>query len=529
MRGVFFFFFLFLPYLIFSQDKGDAIIIGSIGSPRILIPILASDSASAEVCSFIFNGLLKYDEDLNLVGDLAQSWEIQEEGKVIIFYLRKGVFWHDGGEFTAEDVEFTYKKLIDSSVPTPYSGDFERIKNLEILDKYTVKIIYKEPFAPALSSWTMGIIPKHILEKEKNLLTSRFSRNPIGTGPYKFKKWIPQQKIELVVNENYFEKRPNIDRVIFRIVPDTATLFLEILAEGVDNAGLSPLQFLRHTNSPQFKKNYIKFRYPSNSFLYLGYNLTHPLFKDKRVREALNYAVNKEEIIKAVLLGEGEVSKGPFTPESWAYDSGFKAWDFSPQKAKMLLSEVGFEDKDGDGILEKRGKPFKFTIITNQGNLERQKVAEIIQAQLKDIGVKVEIKVVEWSVFIDEVIRKRKFEAVLLGWSLSRDPDIYDIFHSSKTAPSEFNFVGYNNKEVDRLLVEARRIFDRERRKKLYYKINKLIYEDQPYMFLYVPNSLSCLHKRFRGIKPAKAGYWYNFIDWWVPLKEQRYRIKLEG
>ena len=529
MKNFFFFIFSFLPYLVFPQDRGDAIIIGSIASPRVLIPILASDSASAEVCSFIFNGLLKYDKNLNLVGDLAQTWQTEEEGKVIIFHLRKGVLWHDGKEFSAYDVEFTYKKLIDPNTPTPYSGDFERIENLEILDRYTVKITYKEPFSPGLASWTMGIIPKHILEKEENLLSSKFSRNPIGTGPYKFKKWIAQEKIELVVNEDYFEKRPNIDRVIFRIIPDTATLFLEVLAQGVDSSGLTPLQFLKHSQAPQFKKNYIKFRYPSNSFLYLGYNLNNPLFKDKKVRQALNYAVNKEEIIKAVLLGEGKVSTGPFTPESWAYDPGFKPAEFFPEKAKTLLFEAGFKDEDGDGFLERKGEPFKFTIITNQGNLERQRVAEIIQAQLRNIGIKVEIKVVEWSVFIDEIIRKRKFETVLLGWSLSRDPDIYDIFHSSKTSPSDFNFVGYNNPEVDKLLVEARKTFDRQKRKQLYQRINRLIYEDQPYMFIYIPNSLSCLHQRFRGVKPAKGGYWYNFIDWWVPLKEQKYKIEFKG
>lgn len=158
MKKAFFFFFLSLTYLVFPQDKGDALVIGSIASPRVLIPILASDSASSEVCSFIFNGLLKYDKDLNLVGDLASSWEIKEEGKVIIFHLREGVFWHDGKEFTSEDVEFTYRKLIDPDVPTPYSGDFERIESFEVIDKYTVKITYKEAFAPALASWTMGIL-----------------------------------------------------------------------------------------------------------------------------------------------------------------------------------------------------------------------------------------------------------------------------------------------------------------------------------------------------------------------------------
>ena len=461
---------------------------------------------------------------MNLIGDLAETWDIEEEGKVIIFHLRKGVRWHDGVRFSASDVDFTYKTLVDPDTPTPYSGDFERIESLEIVDDYTVRITYKEPFAPALSSWGMFIIPEHILKGVDNLLSSDFSRNPVGTGPYRFKRWVSQEKVELRENQDYFEHRPNIDRAIVRDVPDTATLFLEVLKEGVDNCGLTPLQYLKHTKHPLFTRNYRKFRYPSNSFLYLGYNLDNPLFKDARVRRALTHAVDREEIIKAVILGEGIVSTGPLTPESWAYNEGMTAFEFSPEKARLLLKQAGWTDSNNDGILDKDGFPFKFTIITNQGNLERQKVAEIIQSRLKDIGVKVEIKIVEWSVFIDEVINKRKFETVLLGWSLSRDPDMYDIFHSSKTKEGEFNFISYKNEEVDRMLVEARRDFDVDKRKQLYYRIQELVYQDQPYMFIYVPNSLSCIHKRFEGIEPAKIGYWYNFIDWWVSLKNQRYK-----
>lgn len=509
---------------VFAQDYGDAFVSASIGDARTLVPILASDSASGDIVGMVFNGLVKYDKDINLVGDLAQSWDIEEGGLVIVFHLRKNVRWHDGRLFTAKDVSFTYEKLIDPSVRTPYSGDFERIKALEVIDDYTVKVTYKEPFAPGLASWGMSIMPRHLLEKE-DLGATRFARRPVGTGPYKFKSWKTQEKIELVSNHDYFEKRPYIDRYIYRVIPDAATIFLEVQTRGVDSAGLTPLQFSRQTDTPFFKKYYQKFRLPSFGYTYLGYNLLNPKFKDLRIRQALNFAVSKQEIIDMVLLGLGKIGTGPFIPDSWAYNKEVVPLPFDPQKAKELFGQAGWQDTDADGWLDKNGEIFEFTIITNQGNEERLKTAQIIQRRLKDIGVKVKIKVIEWSVFLTEFIDKKKFEVVLLGWSLSRDPDNFDIWHSSKTKEGEFNFISYKNEEVDRLLVEARQTFDQEERKNAYQRIHALIYDDQPCMFLYVPDSLIALHQRFQGVKPAPIGIGYNFVYWWVPKARQKYNI----
>ena len=519
--------FFILRGISLAQDYGDALVSGSIGDARSLIPILASDSTSAEICGMIFNGLAKYDKDIKLTGDLAESWEIKDAGLTIIFHLRKGVYWQDGTPFTAQDVEFTYQKLIDPLVRTPYSGDFKEVKSLEVLDPYTVKVAYQEPFSPGLSSWGIGIMPQHLLEKE-DLNTAKFSRNPIGTGPYKFKIWKSQERIELAGNKNYFEKAPYISRYIYRIIPDESTLFLELQAQGLDYSGLSPLQYQKQTNTPFFKENYRKFRLESFGYTYLGYNLSHILFQDKRVRQALNYAVDKNEIIKTVLLGLGKVCTGPFVPESWAYNQQVKEAEFSPIRAREILSECGWADHNNDGILDKDGRSFEFTILTNQGNLERQRAAEIIQARLKDIGIKVKIRVVEWSVFLTEFIDKRRFEAVLLGWSLGREPDCYDIWHSSKTKEGEFNFVGYVNPEIDRLLEEGRRTFDQAKRKEAYARIHQILYQEQPYMFLYIPDSLTAVSSRFQGIKPEPIGIGYNFIDWWVPKAKQRYKAVLQ-
>lgn len=517
--------FLFIALILLGfarPDYGDTIVVGSIGEPRTLIPILASDSASGAICSLIYNGLVKYDRDLNLVGDLAKEWEVSEDGLEITFYLRKGVRWHDGEAFSARDVEFTYKSLIDPDVRTPYSGDFEMVKTLEVIDEHTLKILYKEPFSPGLSSWGMNIMPRHLLKGE-DLNNTKFARSPVGTGPYKFKAWKTGERLELVSNHDYFEGRPYIDKYIYRVIPDQATLFLELRAEGVDYTSLTPLQFKRQTESDFFKENFQRFHFPSFGYTYLGYNLKDTRFQDLRVRQAINYAIDKEEIIRGVLLGLGRVATGPFIPESWAYNKKVEYARYDPDKARMLLKEAGWQDKDGDGILEKDGAKFSFTIITNQGNEQRKMALEIIQRRLREVGIEAKIKIIEWSAFVSEFIDKRRFEAVLLGWSLSLDPDMYDIWHSSKTREGEFNFVGYSNSEVDRLLLEGRRTFDQEERARIYHRVHEILYEDQPYLFLYVPESLPIVHSRFKGIEAGVAGIGHNFIKWHVPKSEQRY------
>ena len=506
-----------------SPSYGDAIVTASIADATTLIPIIASDSASHEICNLIYNGLIRYDKDLNIIGELAESWDIEDAGRVIKFHLRKDVLWHDSHPFTADDVRFTYERLIDPATRTPYSGDFKKIDIFETLDAHTIRIRYKEPFSPALSSWGMPILPKHLLEKE-DLHTTKYSRSPIGTGPYKFSAWRSGQQIVLKANDNYFRGRPYIDRYIYRIIPDTATMFLELQAQGVDFMGLVPLQYKRQTENDFFSKHYNKFRYPSFGYTYLGYNLNNEKFKDKKVRKALNLAVDKTALIDGVLMGLGRICTGPFVPESWAFNEDVLSDGYNPELAKRMLFQAGWNDSNGDGIIDRNGIAFEFTILVNQGNDSRKYAAEIIQHQLGLVGIKVNIQVMEWSVLITEFINKKRFEAVLMGWGLSRDPDCYDIWHSSKTREGEFNFIGYKNNEVDRLLEQGRRVFEQDARANIYQKIHQILYDEQPYMFLWVADSLPIVHKRFKNIKPAAAGIGYNFIEWYVPDEQIRYR-----
>jgi len=497
------------------ERNPNTFIESSIGDARRLNPIIANDSASGTINDLVFNGLVKYDKDTKLIGDLAERWTISNAGKTITFYLRKSVTWHDGVEFTAEDCLFTYQKITDPAVATPYSSSYMDVIKAEALGKHIFRVTYKEPFSPALESWAIGMLPKHLLVG-KDINTDPFNRNPVGTGPYKFREWVAGQKIVLDANDHYFEGKPHIDQVIYRIIPDSSTMFQELLSGGIDMMGLNPLQYLRKSETRRIKENYRKFRYPANGFTYLGYNLRNPLFADKHVRQALAYAIDRQAIIDGIVLGLGRPCTGPFSDVSWAYNRNAKSYPYDPERATRMLAEAGWTTSGTGGVLEKNGKPFRFTIMTNQGNNERIRAAEIIQQNCKKVGIEVNIRVMEWQAFLEQ-IDKRSFDAIILGWSMGRDPDIYDIWHSSKTKKGEYNFIGYNNAEVDRLLIEGRRTFDREKRTRIYHRIHAILAEEQPYAFLYVPDATPIVHKRFKGIAVAPLGIMYNFTKWYVP------------
>lgn len=502
---------------------GDLFIDGALGDASTLIPPLASDAPSHSIASLVYNGLLKYDGDLNLVGDLAESWEISPDGLTITFKLRRGVRWHDGQPFTARDCLFTYQVMVDPKTPTAYSEDYRQVKKAEVVDDYTFRVTYGKPFAPALGSWTLAMLPRHLLEGQ-DITRSPLARHPIGTGPYRFKEWRTGDRIVLTANPDYFDGRPYLNGYVYRVIPDLATMFMELKAGNLDRMGLTPLQYTRQTAYPKFQKLFNKYKYVSFSYTYLGYNLEDPRFADRRVRQALTHAINKQEIIQGVLLGLGREATGPYKPGLWFYNPEVPRFEYDPEKARALLAAAGWR-ANAEGRLEKDGKPFQFTILTNQGNDLRVRTGEIIQRRFKEVGIEVKLRTVEWAAFIKEFIDKGRFEAVLLGWTTGQDPDLYDIWHSSKTRPGELNFIHYQNPEVDRLLEEGRHTFDREKRRRAYFRLQEILAEDQPYTFLFVPDALPAVSKRFRGIKPAPAGIDYNFPKWYVPEGEQKYRL----
>jgi len=502
---------------------GDTLIMGSGADAVNLLPVLSSDSASTDIQNFVYNGLVRYDKDLNIEGDLAESWEISPDNLTLTFHLRKGVRWHDGAPFTAEDVLFTYRLLVDPKTPTAYAERYLQVVEAEAVDAYTFRVRYQKPLASSLISWAFHVHPKHLLQGT-DITKSPLASHPIGTGPYKFVQWQRGEKIVLEANPDYYEGPPNIHRVLYRVIPDASTMFLELQSGGLDFMGLTPLQYAMQTDTPAFRRRFSKYRYPASAYSYLGYNLRRPLFQDKRVRQALAYAIDKQEIIDGVLLGLGQVATGPYKPGSWVYNPDVQRYRYDPEKARDMLAEAGWRDIDGDGVVEKDGQPLAFTIVTNQGNDQRVKAGEIIQRRLAEVGVKVKLRVIEWAAFLKEFINPGNFDATILGWNIPPDPDGYNVWHSSKTGPRELNFIAFKNAEVDRLLEEGRGTFDKAKRKQAYDRFQEILAEEQPYTFLYVPDSLPVVASRFRGIQPAPAGITYNFIEWYVPKEEQKYR-----
>ncbi len=501
---------------------GDTFIEASIGDANTLLPVLASDSASSDVNGLIYNGLIRYDKDLKLEGELAESWEVSTDNLTITFHLRKNVLWHDGEPFTSADVRFNYELYIDPKTPTAYAESFRQVKSVETPDPYTFIVHYDKPYAPALLSWGMPVHPQHLLAGQ-DVTKSKLARQPVGTGPYVFKEWIGGEKIVLEANPDYFEGQPNIRRVVIRVIPDISTQFLELQTGSLDFMGLSPLQYDRQTDTPAFRRLYNKYSYLSFGYTYLGYNLRRPLFQDKRVRQALSYAINKQEIIDGVLLGYGVAATGPYKPDSWVYNANVRRYDYNPERARQLLRDAGWIDTNGDGIREKDGQNFAFTIVTNQGNDLRSKTGEIVQQRFREVGIDVKLRIVEWATFLKEFINPGNFDATILAWSGGPEPDQYSVWHSSKTAPGQLNFIGFENSEVDALLEKGRRVFDQDQRKACYDRFQEILAEEQPYTFLYIGKALPAVSKRFRGIEPAAAGIRYNFIKWYVPESEQKY------
>ena len=498
-----------------NPQYGGRFILGSIGEPSNLIPYLSSDAPSHEAADYLYVAPLRYNKDLDVEPWAAETYEVQDEGRKLIFKLRPGIKWQDGVELTADDVEFTYKLMIDKRTPTAYAEDFMIIKEFKKTGRYGFEVYYERPYARALSTWMGAILPRHVLEGE-DMLSTKYIREPLSCGTYLLKNWVPGSRLEFTANPNYFEGKPYISEIFSRIIPDTSTMFLELKAGKIDMMGLSPQQYARQTNGPKWDGKFNKYQYLAFSYNYMGYNLNNPLFANKKVRQAIAHAIDKKGIIHGVLMGLGQPTIGPYKPGTWAYNTSIKDYDYNPDLARALLAEAGFKDTNADGILEKDGQPFSFTLMTNQGNEQRIKIATIIQNQLEEVGIEVRIRTVEWASFIEKFINPRKFDAIIMGWTITQDPDNFDVWHSSKTENPGLNFINFKNTEVDKLLDKGRHSLNQDERKKIYWRIQEIIHDEQPYCFLYVPFALPIIRSDVMGVEPAPAGITYNSREWWI-------------
>lgn len=469
------------------------------GEVSVLNPILSTDTSSSAVEGPIFNGLTKINEKLEVIPDLAKSWKVSSDGKTWTFYLRDDVLWHDGKKFTAEDVKFTFDSILNPKVNSVRRSDYiinGKAIDFKVIDKYTIQAVLPKPFAPFLSRIGMGILPKHLLDG-KDINTAEFNRHPVGTGPFKFAEWKTGNYVRLVRNDKYFGGKPLLDEILYKIIPNENSALVALEAGEADNAGIPFKDYSRIKAA----KGIDVYEYDGLIYTYLGFNLKNPIFKNKEVRRALAYATNKKQLIGLVLRGHGSAAYCPSAPISWAYSDDVDKYPYNPELAKKMLAKAGYPNG------------FEFNILLNQGNKDREKAAVILQQQYKKIGVKVKLQVMEWSALLKIVNAPddpKKFDAVLMGWSLGLDPDQYSIWHSSQY-PRGFNFIGYKNTEVDRLVEKGRVAMDRKTRKLVYAKLNRIISEDQPYIFLWYPKVIEGVSARVGGLsEPGPAGLFLN-------------------
>ncbi len=466
-----------------------------------------------------------------------------EHNPIIIFHLRPHVKFHDGHAFEARDVKFTYDAIMNPKNISPRLSDFEPVKDVEVVDPLTVRIVYKRLYSPALGTWAMGILPEHLLNDEvlkkeavesgKNagqfsMRDSRFNRHPIGCGPFIFKEWKSDQFVALDRYKDYWEGSPNYHQYLYRIIPDLLTQEMEFYAGTVDAYAVPPHQVARLEHDPKYQS----FSGLSFGYTYIGYNLRREPFNDRRVRMALGMAIDVDKIIKYVLFGQGERITGPFPKQTDYYDQSVKPIPYDPQGALKLLEEAGWK-RNRDGWLEKNGKRLQFTLITNSGNDLRKAILTIAQDEWKKIGIDVRTDLLEWAVFIQERVNKADFDALVLGWSMGIEPDLYQIWHSSQTHPFQLNFVGFKNEEADDLITKIRQEYNHDRQVAYCHQLHELIAQEQPYTFLYVSKWTAVVDKRiviqetnaegqvvYKKITPTKTGNYMFYFNKWIKLPQ---------
>jgi ABC-type transport system substrate-binding protein len=426
----------------------------------------------------------------------------------VVFKLRENVRWHDGAPFTSRDAAFTYRAIMNDATASPRKPDFDLILNVETPDEHTFRVTYRKPYSPALESWMISLLPAHLLEgKPTSWWAQNFNRTPVGTGAFRFAEWKTNEFIRLERNPDYFDAPgPWLHGIVYRFMPDQLTLRLAFETRQVDFWGAEPWTVNAFVNDQRFQV----FTSPTSSYTYIGWNLKRPLFQDPLVRRALAHAVDVPSMVRFILYGHGLQSTGLFTPQMWFFNPDIKPFAYDPEKARSLLAEAGWKPGP-DGILQKNGERFSFTLITNNGNEVRRDIATLTQDGLKQLGIEVKVELYEWAVFLKNHINKGDFDAMVLGWSLGNGYDQFQIWHSSQTNPEQLNVVGYKSEKADRLLDHIRQEYNRETIIRMAGDLQRTIYEDQPYLFLYVPEGTSVMWKdAYRIRRPDGKGGWID-------------------
>ncbi|MGM0437366.1 MAG: ABC transporter substrate-binding protein [Bacillota bacterium] len=478
----------------YASENDGSIVIGMDADATSLDPRFVTTANGMYVTSQIYNGLIKLNKNLEYVPDLA-TFENPTKTEYV-FNLKKGVEFHDGHELTAEDVKYTFESMLDPDVGSPKSGNYknlvgaeefsegeaEHVEGIEIIDDYTVKFEVKEPFAPFMVNMNIGIVPKHIAQDEEKSL----DENPVGTGPFEFSEREVDQETVLVANEDYFEGRPNLDKAIYKIVPESSVGVVELETGAID-----VLMSVTEDDRRTIEKNeeIVLSSIAGTNYQYVGFNVTKEPVDNKYLRKAIAYSLDKEAITSH-FNGSRTVVPLPTSSslaQEYAEDPSINKYEYSYKKAQEMLEKA---DYDGEEI----------TIKTSSG---REELAQIMQQYMKAAGINADIELLEWGTFYEDV-KQGRAEIYLLGWYGIIDPDGYWFFHSEMTPPKGgVNRMYYKNDKVDELIEEGRRTLDPEARKEVYREMYQIITDEVPMIFLYSIPDLAAYRKGIEGFEAA--------------------------
>lgn len=514
-----------------TPSVGDWVVFHGETDPDFLNPILGQDAYGAMIDSYIFDSMLTMDNyTLKLKPQLAESYDISDDHLVYTFHLRHDVKWHDGQPFTADDVKFTFDRVQDPKVDAAQMRvDFINIKSCEVLDPYTIRFTATERYYKTLEAvGTLPIVPRHAFEKgDPDFNKNNFARQPFGTGPYKFVRWDTGSQIVLERNDDYWDKtRPDYPRrLVYQIIQEPYVA-VQLLKKGeidlIEN--VNPLQYERELVHSASMKRLHRILYDYPAYSYMGFNLRNPIFADVRVRHAIDLLIPRDEILTKVYLNEyASKTSGYGLPASAGYNHDVPPTPNDPARARQLLTEAGWKDDHGDGLLYKDGKPLSFTLSYPNGSTNSQKFAELAQEAFRRAGIEMKLSRMEWALFLERE-QDWKFDASLQSWALGVESDPYQIWHGSQAdIKKSSNFIGYKNPAADKLIEAARLEYDDAKRAAMYRQLHQIIHDDYPVCFLFNPRYTLVASDRFQDVKTFAPRPCFDMSYWWTPRALQKY------
>jgi peptide/nickel transport system substrate-binding protein len=477
-----------------------------------LSPVGKSHRLSLVLGRQITDSLVQYDRNLNEKPRLAESWEFSSDGRTLTFHLREGVRWHDGKPFTSEDVLLTVRKARDPATEARSAmSQFESLTSLTAPDAQTVVATYAEPFVDALESWTIPILPAHLIDPDEPLLTSSFAEHPIGCGPFRLVEAVPGRSILLEANDDYWDGRPLIDKLEFLIIPDERTAYQALLTGDLDLMAVTPDIWKVYRNS-QDSRHLKQFTFARNNMWYTAWNQNGDRpFQDPRTRQAMIHALDRATFITQILDGRARQGITSYHPDSAWADPALTPREFDQERAMRYLAEAGWEDRDGDGILDKGGRPFRFTLLYPRGSQEiTPRMAAWMQQSWAQIGIDAELEALEWRAFLEKR-NSGNYDAVMANMSFSGgSPDQRELYHS-EARENGFNFFGLEDPEIDRLLDEGRSTADRGKRIAIYRRLQARLYELEPLGVVFHFQVPVLLQADIEGVEPSPLGLWRHW------------------